>query len=131
MRGNYGEKFASRGRVRGNYGEMFASRGREDKIKHVLIFLDSRDKFLTVCGHRENRAELGLIKHPIKIHRYSRDSCGSRWCRRKKSRRHRSHVRMPCIFIGCLIDQAQLYSHDGRTGTMRNLPRKAKNMKHV
>ena len=21
-----------------------------------------------MCGHRENRAELGLIKHPIKIH---------------------------------------------------------------
>ena len=46
---------------------------------------------------------------------YSRDSSGSGWCRRKKFRRHWSHVRMPCIFIGCFIDQAQLDSHDGRT----------------
>ena len=46
---------------------------------------------------------------------YSRDSSGSGWCRRKKFRPHWSHVRMPCIFIGCFIDQAQLDSHDGRT----------------
>ena len=45
---------------------------------------------------------------------YSRDSSGSGWCRRKKFRRHWSHVRMPRIFIGCFIDQAQLDSHDGR-----------------
>ena len=46
---------------------------------------------------------------------YSCDSSGSGWCRRKKFRPHWSHVRMPCIFIGCFIDQAQLDSHDGRT----------------
>ena len=78
-------------RVRGNCGEKFALRGRE------------------------NRAELGLIKHPIKIHGILTDSSGSGWCRRKKFRPHWSHVRMPCILIGCFIDQAQLDSHDGRT----------------
>ena len=46
---------------------------------------------------------------------YSRDSSGSRWRRRKKFWCHLSHVRMPCIFIGCLIDQGQLDSHNCRT----------------
>ena len=61
---------------------------------------------------------------------YSRDSSGSGWCRRKKFRRHWSHVRMPCIFIGCFIDQAQLDSHDGRT-QWGIFPREAKNIEHV
>ena len=49
-------------------GEIGMRNSPHGAVRIKSIFLASRGKFVTVCGHRENRAELGLIKHPIKIH---------------------------------------------------------------
>lgn len=100
------------------------------KNQTCLMFLPSRGKFLIVCGHRENRVELGQSSIQLKYIAFSRDFSDVALCSSDIILNCWIHVSMQCIFIGCLIKPSSArfsrWPH-----TERNLSRVAKNIKHV
>ena len=104
-------------RVRRNCGEKFTSRGREDKIKHVWHFWPRKANSSLIF-----RIELSLVDQAV-------DSSSSRWCRRKKFRRHWSHVKNikhVWFYSHCLvrrISHQNLPAHVGKR--LRKPPREA------
>ena len=81
-------------------------------------------------GHRENRVELSQSSIQLRYMAFSRDFGDVGISSFDTNLNRWSHVSMPCIFIGSLIKPSSArfsrWPH-----TVRNLPREAKNIKHV